>query len=93
MTTRKDKTRAKLVGSMRKTKAAAGIGTDSARSKTDAGASVIEEKVIEEKAEETVVEAKAAKPTAQSIKRNVTSSQPAQVSVDSYQSGRRVWPD
>ena len=103
MTTRKDKTRAKLVGSMRKTKAAAGIGTDSARSKTDAGASVIEEKVIEEKvieekvieekAEETVVEAKAAKPTAQSIKRNVTSSQPAQVSVDSYQSGRRGWPD
>jgi hypothetical protein len=93
---------------MRKTKAAAGIGTDSARSKTEAGASVveekvieekvieekvIEEKVIEEKAEETVVEAKAAKPTAQSIKRNVTSSQPAQVSVDSYQSGRRVWPD
>ena len=98
MTTRKDKTRKKLVGSMRKTKAAAGIGTDSARSKTEAGASVveekvIEEKVIEEKAEETVVEAKAAKPTAQSIKRNVTSSQPAQVSADSYQSGRRVWPD
>ena len=98
MTTRKDKTRKKLVGSMRKTKAAAGIGTDSARSKTEAGASVVEEKVIEEKvveekAEETVVEAKAAKPTAQSIKRNVTSSQPAQVSVDSYQSGRRVWPD
>jgi hypothetical protein len=88
---------------MRKTKAAAGIGTDSARSKTEAGASVIEEKVVEEKvieekvveekAEETVVEAKAAKPAAQSIKRNVTSSQPAQVSVDSYQSGRRVWPD
>lgn len=86
--TSKDKTREKLVGSMRKTKAAAGIESDNTETVTEAGAAVVEEKVVD-----TVTEAKAAKPAAQSAKRNVKSSRPARDSVDSYQSGRRVWPD
>jgi hypothetical protein len=95
--TNKDKTRDKLVGSMRKTKAAAGIRANSTETETVAGAAGVEEKVAEEKVVETVAEtiteAKTAIPAVKSAKRDVKSAQSAQVSADSYQSGRRVWPD
>ena len=73
----KDKTRQKLVGSMRKTKADAGIGT--------------------ENADEAKVSADLPKPkppqqhVAREPKREST--KPVSAKADSYQSGRRVWPD
>lgn len=72
--TSKDKTRDKLVGSMRKTKADAG-----------AGAGIPEPEILTE----PVAPANAAK------KRTAEVSAPsaADVPADSYQSGRRVWPD
>ena len=82
--TSKDKTREKLVGSMRKTKAGAGIGTDSGPSESAAATPEVEEKVAE---------AKTAKPATKADKRDSKPKQPERVSADCYQSGRRVWPD
>ncbi|MCG6975689.1 MAG: hypothetical protein LJE56_04690 [Acidiferrobacterales bacterium] len=73
----KDKTRQKLVGSMRKTKADAGIGTENAD---------------ETKASPDLPEPKPPKqPAAREPKREST--KPVSAKGDSYQSGRRVWPD
>lgn len=74
----KDKTRQRLVGSMRKTKAVAGIGADN----VDTG-SVAE-------AIKPVVKAKAVAAT--NAERLVTSKTEVRCA-DTYQSGRRVWPD
>jgi hypothetical protein len=76
--TSKDRPQDKLLGSMRKTKAAA-------------GAAVVEN--VEETAVERKAEAKTAKPAAASDTRDITSSQPVRGGADSYQSGQRVWPD
>ena len=91
--TSKDKTRDKLVGSMRKTKAGAGIGTDSGQIESAAATPVVEEKAVEEKVVEKAAAAKTAKPAVKTDKRAGKPAQSAQVSSDSYQSGRRVWPD
>ena len=73
----KDKTRQKLVGSMRKTKADAGIGTENTE---------------EKKVSPDLPKAKPAKqPVARESRRQSTRPESAQG--DSYQSGRRVWPD
>jgi hypothetical protein len=85
--TSNDKTREKLVGSMRKTKAVTGTGTESAETETAAAA-----------ADETTVKTAAepvakAKTEAKNDGRIESTSQPARASVDSYQSGQRVWPD
>lgn len=72
----KDKTREKLMGSMRKTKADAGIGS---KKKTQSAPS---QPAAPERA----------KPVAQKG-RGAQNSQPRTITSDSYQSGRRVWPD
>jgi hypothetical protein len=77
MTTSKDRTRQKLVGSMRKTKSAAAIGTDNVETEATAA---------------SPMEAEPARPRA-GRGRAATTSQPKPVSADAYQSGRRVWPD
>jgi len=74
----KDKTREKLMGSMRKTKADAGIGTD---------------KKPESTTSSQAAAPKSAKPAQQKASRATTKSQPRTSNTDSYQSGRRVWPD
>jgi hypothetical protein len=75
----KDKTRAKLMGSMRKTKADAGIGTDKKSESTAASQAAAPE---------------SAKPAAKKASSRATrTSQPRTMSTDGYQSGRRVWPD
>ena len=78
----KDKTREKLVGSLRKTKAVAGIGQD-----TKEGTEPI-----------APVAQKPTKPRPSRAKGRVVSAgastlRPETVSADGYQSGRRVWPD
>lgn len=74
----KDKTRQKLVGSMRKTKAVAGIGPDKANTESVAEAleRTVKAKSVNASNAERVVPAKAKSHGA-----------------DGYQSGRRVWPD
>lgn len=97
--TNKDKTRDKLVGSMRKTKAAADIGTDSAEAENVAGAAGVENvvdttaKTTVKKMPETAVETKAAQAAAETGRNAVSTSQSARPRADGYQSGRRVWPD
>jgi hypothetical protein len=76
--TSKDKTRQKLVGSMRKTKAVAGIGPDTANTES-----------VDEDLKPTV---KAKPVSATNAERGVPAKTKARV-VDAYQSGRRVWPD
>jgi len=73
----KDKTRQKLVGSMRKTKAEAGIGTEN----TDTSA-------VSPDSPEPRRPKKAVTPETKMIRSNIDS-----VTADHYQSGRRVWPD
>lgn len=72
-----DKTRQKLMESMRKTKAGAGKKTVETDSKTTN--KPVEEMKAEKKAKKVDTK-KAAKPS-------------LQPGVDSYQSGRRIWPD
>lgn len=77
----KDKTREKLVGSMRKTKAVAGIGKDlKADAKT--GNPAVSEPAKPRSSRATGRATRAA-----------SSSRPETVKTDRYQSGRRVWPD
>ena len=76
--TSKDRTRQKLVGSMRKTKAAAGIGGG------DIDAASAESASTESR---TV---KSAKPT---TARTAGASVKKNAGANAYQSGRRVWPD
>ena len=75
--TSKDKTREKLMGSMRKTKADAGIGGGQNHSDSTARQAAPEP----------------AKPAAIKVKQTTPSSKPRTTSNDGYQSGRRVWPD
>jgi hypothetical protein len=75
--TSKDKTRQKLVGSMRKTKAAAGIGTDAAETEPAAASPVTPEP--------------AASDTASAA--SLRSGKSELPKPDPYQSGSRVWPD
>ena len=74
----KDKTRQKLVGSMRKTKAVAGIGADNA--------------AVEAVAETPKPVAKA-KPVSATNAKSVVAGETQPRGADAYQSGRRVWPD
>lgn len=76
--TSKDRTRQKLVGSMRKTKSAAGIGSGGIDAET--GVSGSEESGT----------MKPAKPVAP---RTAGASGNQNASMNGYQSGRRVWPD
>ena len=73
----KDKTRQKLVGSMRKTKAEAGIGTEKA-----------DEAVVSPDLPRPEQSKQAAIPEKRRVKAN-----PGSVKGDNYRSGRRVWPD
>jgi hypothetical protein len=73
----KDKTRQKLVGSMRKTKADAGIGTENAE------AEKVSTDLPKPKPEKQAV-GRETKPQ---------STKPDTARGDRYQSGRRVWPD
>lgn len=74
----KDKTRAKLMGSMRKTKADAGIETNMR---------------AEPAATRRAAAPESAKPAVEKRSRAAPSPQPRQINSDGYQSGRRVWPD
>ena len=74
----KDKTRQKLVGSMRKTKVVAGIGTDSARKESGADRSE---------------PADSARPPAATGSAKAAPATGKPRGADGYQSGRRVWPD
>lgn len=74
----KDKTRQKLVGSMRKTKDVAGIGSDDIEAKSASSAS------------ETF---KPAKPAANRANVSASLSRSKAIGASGYQSGRRVWPD
>jgi hypothetical protein len=76
--TSKDKTRQRLVGSMRKTKAVAGIGTDNAETETAVAGSEVPQ---------------SAKPAVGKASGSGSSLRPKKVDADSYQNGRRVWPD
>lgn len=76
--TSKDKTRQRLVGSMRKTKAVAGIGSENAE--PEAGVSAIKA-------------TQAAKPTAAKSAHGTQPAPAEPVASDSYQCGRRIWPD
>ena len=76
--TSKDKTREKLVGSMRRTKSAAGIGNDNAEPESAAASPVAS-------APAAPAAAGKAKPSA--------APRPETVNAEAYQSGRRVWPD
>lgn len=78
-TNNKDKTREKLMGSMRKSKADAGIGSDT-----------VETKAPTTNPEPSDKEKSMAKPGRAT---SVPQSQPQKVKTDSYQSGRRIWPD
>ena len=73
----KDKTRQKLVGSMRKSKADAGIGTETTE---------------EKKASPDLPEPKPEK-QAVGTETKLQSTKPDTAKGDRYQSGRRVWPD
>ena len=74
----KDKTRQKLMGSMRKTKAVAGIGPDNADT--------------ESVAEDPKPTAKA-KPVPATDAEKVAPAKTKLGGADAYHSGRRVWPD
>jgi len=74
----KDKTREKLMGSMRKTKADAGIGAKSKPESTETSQSAAP---------------KTAKPAVEKRGNATQKSQSSTMSADNYQSGRRVWPD
>ena len=74
----KDKTRQKLVGSMRKTKAVAGIGADNVNTSSVA--------------KDAKSAAKAKQVSASNVKRDVPAKANLR-DVDGYQSGWRVWPD
>lgn len=76
--TSKDRTRQKLVGSMRKTKAAAGIASAGVDGATGVSGS------------EKDGTAKSAKPVAA---RTAGTSAKRNVGTNGYQSGHRVWPD
>jgi hypothetical protein len=101
--TSKDKTREKLVGSMRKTKTVTGSGSDGERTETGADAAVSEATEIKAEtpsettakpAPKTSMKTTAkAKPKAERDGHVDSTSQPARAGEDSYQSGRRVWPD
>jgi hypothetical protein len=109
--TSKDKTREKLVGSMRKTKTVTGSGSDGERTETGADAAVSEATEIKaETPSETTAKpapktttktttktsmktTAKAKPKAERDGHVDSTSQPARAGEDSYQSGRRVWPD
>lgn len=82
----KDKTREKLVGSMRKTKASAGIGADKERSVRAIPAP------SKPAGPQQAPVAPEAKKTAVSAPRKAGAS-PYSGTADGYQSGRRVWPD
>ena len=75
----KDKTREKLMGSMRKTKAVAGIGTDNKEAESVA---VSPDLPAPEQPNQPRVKA-----TNKAVSKTET------VTGDCYQSGRRVWPD
>jgi hypothetical protein len=75
----KDKTREKLMGSMRKTKAAAGLDTNG---KAMGSAEVSPD----------LPDTGQAKPTPKSTPRRAAA-KVGNVQRDAYQSGRRVWPD
>ena len=76
--TSKDKTRQRLVGSMRKTKVAAGIGTDDdGKDSLNAAAKA----------------AKPVKPVSNGVNSAESSLRDETSRTDGYQSGRRVWPD
>ena len=74
----KDKTRQKLVGSMRKTKSVAGIGVDNANT----------ESVAEDHKQPVK-----AKPVVATNAERVVATKSKSRGADGYQSGRRVWPD
>lgn len=74
----KEKTREKLMGSMRKTKAGAGIGSKEKPESTS---------VSHAKAPVS------AKPAPKKISRTTSTRRSCTISGDGYQSGRRVWPD
>jgi len=74
----KDKTRNKLVGSMRKTKAEAGIGADTPAPR---------------KAAPPRPAAKPAASPATASDQGAAPARAAAPNADNYQSGRRVWPD
>ena len=74
----KDKTRQKLVGSMRKTKAVAGIGAVNAAPETAA---------------EDPRPAARTKPVPASKTERAAFAETTVRATDAYQSGRRVWPD
>jgi len=74
----KDKTREKLMGSMRKTKADAGIETNNQP---------------ESKATRQAAATESAKPAVEKRTRAAPSRQTPILNSDGYQSGRRVWPD
>lgn len=82
--TTKDRTRNQLVGSMRKTKAVAGIGKDSVETGAVAAKNTRQTNSGQTKAGQTV---------AQRSKRVPVKPQPLSVSADDYQIGQRVWPD
>lgn len=76
--TTKDRTRQKLVGSMRKTKAVAGIGTENTETETIAADTKVSQP---------------GKPAAAKAGSASKVSRPEPERRDSYQSGRRIWPD
>jgi hypothetical protein len=74
----KDKTRQKLVGSMRKTKDVAGIGSNNIEAGSVSAASE---------------PSKPAKPATNRANAGASSSRSKSIGANGYQSGRRVWPD
>jgi hypothetical protein len=74
----KDKTRQKLVGSMRKTKAVAGVKPDHIETESSFSASETR---------------KPAKPAGNRVNASASSSRSRPIGANGYQSGRRVWPD
>ena len=74
----KDKTREKLMGSIRKTKAGAGTGSRSEPDKTSASQASV---------------SRSAKSIAKRASRVTSDPQSRTISPDAYESGRRVWPD
>ncbi len=84
--TNTDKTRQKLVDSMRKTKAEAGTEADTSPTKASAP-----------KAKKTRVQRASTKPASDAgritTKPSARSAKPTQTPSDPYQGARRVWPD
>jgi len=92
--TNTDKTRQKLVDSMRKTKAETEAGTETKTSSTKASTPKAASAPTTKKTRARRVSTKStADAGSVTPKPSATSTKPEQIRSDPYQGGRRVWPD